>query len=924
MSLYSQNVSNNPLSLDGLIVGNFDEIYVDGQPVVPTDTSGLVPYVGATTAVNLNNKKITTTYTAVNAEDLTNKDFTDNTYLPRAGFTVTGGGFVFSGSSIVNLHSTTNIVASTASPTFSLGLNASNNVVKFIGGSGDALLAGGTISVPQQFTGYNQFLNALTISTLNFVAPLSAGTPSYILGVNSSGTLVSTTAGDAVLSAGTLFSPQTFTGVNAFTSRIITAGIYNSNSILQTGALEFVGAGLNTGTAIAFLGVNNAGTVVKTTSTGTPSSLDMTQSTSNVEYYPVFVTLPTTSIQTVYNMSGLAFNPSTTILTTTKLKITNVPVGTTQYILAVDSTGNVIRGTVTAGDVFLAATQTFTGSNTFSGIGSTTFNNDVILFKSFVLTLPAGEQFRVRDSGGGNQLQVTNSGVTATLLTLTGNTLNMSATSPNFILSGDSLAITASATTSKSIIMSVAGTGLTLDQFGASLSSASKILTCSIIQPHTGNDILFNSALNITSVGANLINRATTAHFFSVNSVDNFSVSADGLWMPVSGTKSFYITDTYPNISTGTYSRYFGTGSTIFQDFYNQFQWRRSPNTNGSAVTTLMSLDSNGLTLNDAVGIGQPQLVFAGSGVPTIRMNGGGMNWYMSNTTHMGYFDAGGYGNGGNINGSGWRINGFDGLTLKSNRGVYLESGGGGANPTINAKVSHYGTGLYKWGDNGWFSYGGAFVVSYDPVGNVATGIGMGVSFENNWCYFDMVKPGNYWAQGIFETGNANWYVNRSLAAYITGGGWTNVSDARCKHDIHDLSTKKSLQRILKCKPKYYKRIMEEPTGENPIPNKQEDIDRVHIGLLAQEVQEFNPYCVSTWHDKDEAKENEKLGIQYNDFVIHLIGAVQEQQKQIDRQAEHIKAQEEKLLKQEDTINTLLAHLTKLTEQVNQITVKLL
>jgi hypothetical protein len=382
-----------------------------------------------------------------------------------------------------------------------------------------------------------------------------------------------------------------------------------------------------------------------------------------------------------------------------------------------------------------------------------------------------------------------------------------------------------------------------------------------------------------------------------------------GAWMPTDGSTSFYITDTQPNTATTTYGRYFGVGGTIYQDFYNEFQWRRDPGLSGSGVTTLMSLNSNGLTLNNAVGIGQPQLVFGGSGVPTIRMNGGGMNWFMNNTTNMGYFDAGGYGNGGGINGLGWRINGNDGLTLKSPRGVYLECGGS-ANPTINARVPHFGTGLYKWGDNGWFSFGGAFVISYNPVGNVTPGIGMGVSFDNNWCYFDMVQPGNAWLQGIFETGNANWYVNRNLAAFITGGGWTNVSDERCKHDIHDLSTTKSLQRILKCKPKYYKRIMEEPTGENPIPNKQEDIDRVHIGLLAQEVQDFNPHCVSTWHDKDDSKENERLGIQYNDFVIHLIGAVQEQQKQIQ--------------KQEDTINTLLSHLSKLTEQVNQITLKMI
>lgn len=905
MSLYSQNVSNNPLSLDGLIVGNFDEVYINGQPVTPTDTSGLVPYVGATTAVNLNSQKITTTYTAVNAEDLTNKDFTDNTYLAKAGFIVNSGTFRFNSPATVRIDnadffiscpvegivavlalnssgkvvqvtttgvgnaflgatqtffgyntfslfltttgiintgniSTTGLLTcanlditglTTATPVLALGINASNQVVKFAGGTGDAILAGGTVPFPQQFTGYNAFINPLRISTLTFSTPVTGGTASYILGVDVTGNLVSTTP------------------------------------------------------------------------TTAPSTLTITNTAVSNTYYPTWITSTTTGVKTIFGVNGVSYDLPSGILTTTQLKIGTVPAGTTQYILAVDATGNVIQGTVTAGDAYLANTQTFTGINTFS--------NQMTLTKGFDLTLGAVNSFIVRNSSLVTQFSVTNTGVTMGNLVMTGTVFNMSSTSPNFIYSGDNLAITASATTSKSIVISVAGTGLTIDQYGASFSSASKKLTCNYIHALNGTVLeLFNPTDNINIQSSTYtFYSAPQAHFFYNSGANNFSVSDQGLWMPVSGSKSFYITDTYPNVGTGTYSRYYGWNGIIYQDYYNQFQWRRSPNIDGSAVTTLMSLDSNGLTLNNAVGIGQPQLVFGGSGVPTIRMNGGGMNWFMNNTTNMGYFDAGGYGNGGNINGLGWRINGNDGLTLKSPRGVYLECGGS-TNPTINARVPHFGTGLYKWGDNGWFSYGGAFVVSHNPVGNVTTGIGMGVSFDNDWCYFDMVKPGNFWAQGIFETGNANWYCNRTLAAYITTAGWTNVSDARCKHDIHDLSTTKSLQRILKCKPKYYKRIMEEPTGKNPIPHKQEDIDRVHIGLLAQEVQEFNPHCVSTWFDKDESKENEKLGIQYNDFVVHLIGAVQEQQKQIQNQ--------------QQTIDTLLSHLAKLTDQVNQITLKMM
>jgi len=884
MSLYSQNLSNNPLSLDGLIVGNFDEVYINGVIVTPTDTTGLVPYTGATTTVNLNTKKITTTYTAVNTEDLTNKGFTDATYVPYtgatttvnlnsqkitttyvpvndedlanklyndgrylkiSGFNLSSGGFVFSGTSTVYLQSTTNITASTATPTFSLGLNSSNNLIKFAGGVGDAVLAGGTALSPQYFSGYNTFANAINTNTIN-----------------------------------------------------------NNGNYLNTGGITFAGIGLYTGTATAFLGIDSGGTVVKTTSTGIPTQLNLTNTTSNVEYYPVFVTLSSSGIQTVLNMSGLTFNPNTTILTTTKLKITNVPVGTTQYILAVDATGNVIQGTVTAGDAFLANTQTFTGINTFS--------NQMTLTKGFDLTLGAVNSFSVRNSSLVTQFTVTNTGVTMGNLVLTGTVFNMSSTSPNFIYSGDSLAITASATTSKSIILSVAGTGLTLDQYGASFSSATKTLTCSSIQPLTATDLnIYNPSSNINlTATTSILYGVTTGHFFSVNSVTNFAVSGDGLWMPVSGSKSLYITDTYPRTATSSYSRYFAVGGTVYQDFYNEFQWRRDPGLTGGGVTTLMTLNSNGLTLNNATGIGQPQIVFGGSGVPTIRCNGGGMNWFFASTTQMGYMDNGGYGNGGGTGtGLGWRIFGTTALTLGSGSGLYLEAPASG-NATINARIRSTVSGNFPFGNNGWFYLGGAFVVSNDQVGNVSNGIGMAVSSSNNWCYISFVKPGAFWSQGIIETGNSNWYVNGSLAAYITGGGWTNVSDARCKHDIHDLSTTKSLQRILKCKPKYYKRIIEEPTGEFAIPNKQEDIDRVHIGLLAQEVQTFNPHCVSTWHDKDESKENERLGIQYNDFVIHLIGAVQEQQKQIQ--------------KQQQTIDTLLSHLAKLTEQVNQITLKMI
>ena len=54
MSLYSNNVSNNPLGLDGLITGQFDAVYINGVAV----TNG-VPYTGAISDVDLNAKSLT-------------------------------------------------------------------------------------------------------------------------------------------------------------------------------------------------------------------------------------------------------------------------------------------------------------------------------------------------------------------------------------------------------------------------------------------------------------------------------------------------------------------------------------------------------------------------------------------------------------------------------------------------------------------------------------------------------------------------------------------------------------------------------------------------------------------------------------------------------------------------------------------------
>ena len=133
--------------------------------------------------------------------------------------------------------------------------------------------------------------------------------------------------------------------------------------------------------------------------------------------------------------------------------------------------------------------------------------------------------------------------------------------------------------------------------------------------------------------------------------------------------------------------------------------------------------------------------------------------------------------------------------------------------------------------------------------------------------------------------------------AYTNGGGWVNTSDARKKKNIRDLKTNKSLQKVLSCKPKTYNLINNDPLAPPDTPL---------IGLIAQDQLATNPHCVSMFKDKDDEK-TEYYGVAYHDYTVHLIGAVQEQQKQIASQQITINAMADHIKTLTDTLNAVLA-----------------
>jgi hypothetical protein len=350
-------------------------------------------------------------------------------------------------------------------------------------------------------------------------------------------------------------------------------------------------------------------------------------------------------------------------------------------------------------------------------------------------------------------------------------------------------------------------------------------------------------------------------------------------------------------------------------------------NGNGAGIVNLQSYGNNVFQTNATgcrVTASSGSLVF--SNTANIQTDSNGFNWYIGGAAQVGYFDKNAW-----APGYGWRIhsNQFATYECAYDMTIQCKTDGvpqyGANNRMINIITPNSINNPNDIAGSGW--YCGATVFRSENGANVGNGIGISTSSStgyggNNWGYITAVNPGNWWTNWIFAGATGYWYCQGTACAYINStAGWQAVSDERCKKDINDLSTKKSLQRVLKCKPKYYKRILKEPKGEHPIPLRQQDIERVDIGLLAQEVLEYNPHCVSTWEDDaEDGTKVERLGLAYQDFIIHLIGSVQEQQKQIDTQQAQIQAQQVKIEEQSQAINTLTESVKSLTEHLATLT----
>jgi hypothetical protein len=209
------------------------------------------------------------------------------------------------------------------------------------------------------------------------------------------------------------------------------------------------------------------------------------------------------------------------------------------------------------------------------------------------------------------------------------------------------------------------------------------------------------------------------------------------------------------------------------------------------------------------------------------------------------------------------------------------------------------------------------------PTTGTSPGLFVGYNAAVSAGYITCLEPSVAWKDLYIYANSTSVYNTGSLVAFTTSGGWINVSDEREKEDIHELKTDKSLQRVLALKPKHYKRKFYD--SRTPVPD--EEKQRRHVGFIAQEVQKSNPHCISTWSNKESIKKRDeakveinvaqstdpkveeedvqvkisieeeeddggRFGLSYNDYVVHLVGAVQEQQRMINEQQRMINEQQ--------------------------------
>jgi hypothetical protein len=137
---------------------------------------------------------------------------------------------------------------------------------------------------------------------------------------------------------------------------------------------------------------------------------------------------------------------------------------------------------------------------------------------------------------------------------------------------------------------------------------------------------------------------------------------------------------------------------------------------------------------------------------------------------------------------------------------------------------------------------------------------------------------------GLAYYGHGGIQLTGSFAQKASGSSWSNPSDARIKKDVKNLPW--GLEELMSIRPVTFQFNGKGGTVDD---------GRVHVGIIAQELERVFPSMVS-FHkvklNKDDAKDTDIRIVDPSAFTYVLISAVKEQQELIERQGARIAALE--------------------------------
>ena len=792
-----------------------------------------------------------------------------------------------------------------------LAIDSANNLISTT--SSGASLTAGTSGSPQQFTGYNQFLAQLKLSYVVFSSTPPSGTPSYYLAVDSANNLISTTSSGASLTAGTIGSPQQFTGYNQFTSTL------KLSSVVFTSAPA-------SGTVSSYLALDSANNLITTTSASVPTQINPTNLATGT-LYPVFFSSHTGGASlTVYvdpTSTTLSYAPSTGTLTATAFvgpltgAVTGALTGTVNG-LTLGLGGGSVSSNIAIGSLAQSAVNTNinnvaigpsaltanTGGGANIAIGQQALSGLITGNNNIGIGIQAGNNLATTSASANNIYIGTSTSASATVVSneivigyniggLGANTVNLGSTTKtvyaNNFNANTSVNTSALRSTGNMIITSGYGVGTTntiyfyangtplgsIDNTGWNLSYYT--LFCSTITSQSTYDL----TLKGVSGYVNLLSNATTIA----------QITPTGLTATNLQTTLIQSSSGNGGVASSAGLNIVGYNSTLGASYINFWS---SNATNTGLVR--MGYTGNGLGWCFEVGTGAVVSSVTSSGFNTnnvksfastdLTLNGqsGNVNIQCSGTQYYAFTAAA--------------------LTLAgTGQGIYCDRYiglNGNARQIMTASISAQYTALYNAGmgncvynPSTWNTGGYHLFTSVPPSSSCYA-----LAAYHNGSYGGIMSlgPGYAWTTLELEGAQVNVFCYGGLAVYTTGGAWVTVSDERIKTNIRPLKTDRSLQRVLQAQTMTYNKIHKDPIA----PDSVRKIP--HVGVIAQQVKTSNPHCISTWDDEG----TEMYGVNYQDYTIHLIGAVQEQQKQIEQQQNTIQAMAQHITTLTDTINKLL------------------